>query len=198
MLKKISILNISSNDNPKFIKNHIVTAKRENESEPIKWEMIESHDAVHIVVYDISSDEFLLVKQVRIPVLINDAPTRGEVYEACAGIIDKECSTKQIAKEEILEELGYDVDLKDIHFIRTLKSAVGISGRESHTFYAEVTSKDKVSEGGGIESEDIEVIRIPLDKIYDWMYSSETITDAITLFLINYYLDKKKGLIPIS
>jgi len=187
MLKEVTIEKVEANEYPHFVKTQLVTAYRGKQK--LKWEMIVAYDSVHIIVFDISTKEFLLVKQVRIPVLVNDASSKGEVYEACAGLVDKKTSIKQIAKEEVLEELGYDVDIKNIHFIKTLKSAVGISGREAHTFYAEVTSTDKVSDGGGIDAEDIEVVKVHISKIKEWMYSDKITTDAITLFLINYYFD---------
>lgn len=41
----------------------------------------------------------------------------GVTYEMCAGIVDKDCSVEQIAKEEVLEECGYDVPLDHIEKI---------------------------------------------------------------------------------
>jgi UDP-sugar diphosphatase len=192
VLKKVTVNEIKSNSEPFFIKTQLVSAFRED-GQDLKWEMIKTHESVHIIVFDTDSKEFILVKQVRIPVLTHDISTRGEVYEACAGLVDKNTSIEQIAKEEILEELGYDVDLKNIHFIKTLKSAVGISGRNAYTFYANVTKDNKVSNGGGIETEDIEIVRIHISKIKEFMYSDKTVTDAVTLFLINFYLDITKS-----
>ena len=46
------------------------------------------------------------------------APGRlGVTYEMCAGIVDKDCSVEQIAKEEVLEECGYDVPLRHLEKI---------------------------------------------------------------------------------
>ncbi len=52
-----------------------------------------------------------------------------------------------------------------------------------------ITSTDKVSDGGGIDAEDIEVVKVHISKIKEWIYSDKITTDAITLFLINYYFD---------
>jgi UDP-sugar diphosphatase len=124
---------------------------------------------------------------VRVPVLVNNPDTDGAVVEACAGLVDKDTSTQQIAKEEILEELGYDVPLKKVEFIKTLKSSVGTAGTNSHLFYAEVVESERVSDGGGLDGEDIEVIRVPINDIEKFM--AKATTDAVTMFLTMYYIN---------
>ena len=47
--------------------------------------------------------------------------TMGVTYELCAGIVDKAASLKQIAKEEIFEECGYDVPLEQIEKITSYR-----------------------------------------------------------------------------
>lgn len=185
MLKPVTIENVTQNDAPKFVKTELVEAKRDGKL--FYWEMIKSHDSVHVIVYNLTTREFLFVKQVRVPVLVNNPGTSGEVVEACAGLVDKSVSTQQIAKEEILEELGYDIPLKKVEFIKTIKSSVGTAGTNAHLFYAEVTEKEKVSEGGGLDTEDIEVVRVPINNIEKFM--AEATTDAVTLFLTMYYIN---------
>lgn len=185
MLKPVDIIDVTDNANPKFVKTQLVTYERDGVQRP--WEMIKSHDSVHVMVYNLTTREFLLVKQVRVPVLFNNPDTDGAVVEACAGLVDKDTSIIQIAKEEILEELGYDVPLKQIEFVKELKSSVGTAGTSSHTFVATVTEDQKVSEGGGLDGEDIEVIRVNIDKVQDFIFAPTTLTDAVTMFLVNYY-----------
>lgn len=191
MLKPVEIISITPNDTPKFVKTQFVKAKRPDRE--FGWEMIKSHDSAHAMVYNKTTDEILLVKQVRIPVLVNNPGTNGQVYEACAGLVDKDIPINEIVREEILEELGYDIPVEKIEFIKTLKSSVGTVGTNAHTFYAEITEDERVNDGGGLETEDIEVVRIPATEITEWMYNSETTTDAITMFLVHYYLVMKKN-----
>jgi len=162
-LKKVTIISKEDNKEPKFIKTMSVKAKREGGKE-FYWEATKQMNSVHILVDNIETQEIILVKQVRIPVLLNDDSQNGEVIELCAGIIDKDCSLEQIAKEEVEEELGYDVPLENIISHKVFKSSVGTSGTNAYTYFCEVTEEMKVSEGGGIESEDIELIRIPYKK----------------------------------
>jgi len=183
-IKKVSIIKIEENKNPKFIKTHLIKAKREGEKKEFFWEMTKNNDSVHILIDNIETEELIFVKQVRIPVLFNDNSKNGIVIEACAGIVDKDTSLFQIAKEEIEEECGYCPSIENIKFLKKLKSSVGMSGSNSFAFSVEVTEDMKISEGGGLESEDIEVIRVKYSKLNDF-FNSDIHTDAITLYLLN-------------
>lgn len=188
MLKKVSIKKIEDNESPRFLKTQKITFQREGSPEDLTWEMVKSHSSVHIGVFNSDTKEFLFVKQVRIPVLANNPGSDGEVVECVAGLVDKDCSMAQIAKEEILEEIGYDVPLEEITFLRKLYSSVGSKGNVVFCYTAVVTESMKVNEGGGLDDEDIEVVRIPLDDIYDFTQASgkyeNVCTDATTLYLV--------------
>lgn len=134
-----------------------------------RWEAVLSHDSVAILLYHIQKDAFILVKQLRVTVL-NKNKDNGYMYELCAGIVDKECSIKQIAKEEILEECGYDVPLHNIEKISSFYTSVGISGTHQTLYYAQIDESMKVSEGGGIHEEEIEVVYIPLNEAKQFMF----------------------------
>lgn len=45
----------------------------------------------------------------------------GIALEMCAGIIDKNKPVEEIAKEEVLEECGYDVPLEKLHKITSYR-----------------------------------------------------------------------------
>ena len=66
------------------------------------WDMVDVHDSVSILIYHKEKNAFVLVKQFRPPVYLQNSD--GYTYELCAGIVDKESSLEQIAKEEIDEE----------------------------------------------------------------------------------------------
>jgi len=137
-----------------------------------RWEAVLSHDSVAILLYHKQKDAFLLVKQLRVTVW-NKNPDNGYMYELCAGIVDKECSNKQIAKEEILEECGYDVPLHAIEKISSFYTSVGISGTHQTLYYAQIDESMKKSEGGGIHDEEIEVITIPLQEAKNFMFDEQ-------------------------
>ncbi len=142
-----------------------------------RWEAVLSHDSVAILLYHKEKDAFILVKQLRVTVL-NKNPDDGYMYELCAGIVDKQCSNIQIAQEEILEECGYDVPLESIEKISSFYTSVGISGTHQTLYFAEIDEHMKVSEGGGIHDEEIEVIRISREDakafLFDESYQKTT------------------------
>lgn len=189
-MKEVKIIKIEDNTNPKFIKAELITATRDNKE--FYWERIKSHDSVHILVDNTETRELLLVKQVRIPVLVNDSLNNGVCIEACAGLVDKDTNIIQIAKEEVLEELGYNVRTENIIFLKKLKSSVGSSGNTAWVFSCNVDESMKVSEGGGVHEEDIELFRLPYKDIYDFATFSIENTDAMTQYLLYYWLYKNK------
>ena len=125
------------------------------------WDMVHVHDSVSVLIYHISKDAFVLVKQFRPPVYLHNSD--GYTYELCAGIVDKESSLAQIAKEEIDEECGYHVDIERIERVTSFYTAVGFAGAQQTLYYCEVDEEDKAHEGGGIHVEDIEVIYLSTD-----------------------------------
>lgn len=88
----------------------------------------------------------------------------GCTYELCAGIVDKSVSLEQIAKEEVLEETGYDVPLSNIEYVNAYYSSIGHAGSRQTMYYCEVTDDMAVHDGGGNEHEGelIEVVNVPL------------------------------------
>ena len=134
-----------------------------------RWEAVLSHDSVAVLLYHQEKDAFVLVKQLRVTVL-NKNPQDGYMYELCAGIVDKECSNIQIAKEEILEECGYDVPLSKIEKISSFYTSVGISGTHQTLYFAQIDESMRVSNGGGIHDEEIEVIFIKKEDAKSFLF----------------------------
>jgi UDP-sugar diphosphatase len=147
---------------------------------------------VAILLYHTQKDAFILVKQLRVTVL-NKNPQDGYMYELCAGIVDKKCSNVQIAKEEILEECGYDVPVEKIEKISSFYTSVGISGTHQTLYYTEVDESMKVNEGGGIHDEEIEVITIPLQEAKKFMFDeSFQKTTGVSLAFYWFFDNKLK------
>ena len=89
----------------------------------------------------------------------------GCTYELCAGIVDKNVSLEQIAKEEVLEETGYDVPLSNIECVTAYYSSIGHAGSRQTMYYCEVTDDMIAHDGGGNEHEGelIDVVHVPLE-----------------------------------
>jgi len=167
LFREPKIDSIQPLQNPRFIKpmqiNYTLNGKKK------VWEAVKSHDSVSIVLWQKDKRELIIVKQFRVPVL-NANKKNGMMYELCAGLVDKNLSNKEIAKEEILEECGYDVPLKNIQKVSSFYTAVGMSGAKQTLYYAWCDNSMKVNDGGGLEEEDIEVIYIPLNKAKEFMF----------------------------
>ncbi|KAI1285737.1 Uridine diphosphate glucose pyrophosphatase NUDT14 [Halotydeus destructor] len=139
------------------------------------WDCVRCHESVAIVLYNETRDKLIFVKQLRPPVLLassvvtensdgqlaveQNAKVSGMTIELCAGIIDKEGLTpEQIAQEEILEETGYQVPLEDIQFVASFRSGVGVTGSLQRLYYCPVKDEQRVTSGGGVIEECIEVL----------------------------------------
>jgi UDP-sugar diphosphatase len=153
--------------NPNFIKPIEINYTQNGISK--KWEAVISHNSVSILLWHKDKNSFLIVKQLR-PAVLNANKQDGHMHELCAGIVDKNLSHAQIAKEEILEECGYDVPVENLKKIITFYTSVGISGASQTLYYAQIDDTMKVSDGGGLAEEDIEVIYIPLKDAKKFMF----------------------------
>jgi len=170
--------------------NFVKTALATYEQNGIKksWEIVQSHDSVAIFLYHKERESFVLVKQFRPPVYYRNGD--GMTVEMCAGLIDKEKSLEQIAKEEIEEECGFDVPLEKIERITKILSAVGTSGSSQTIYYAEIDESMRVSDGGGIEDEQIEVIEVPVSEAKTFMYDEPIGKTVGLMFAFMWWFDK--------
>ncbi len=134
------------------------------------WEAIQSHNSVAVLLYHEEKEAFLLVKQLRVTTLLNNEEDDGHTYELCAGIVDKDLPLVEIAKEEILEECGYDVPLEKIERVTAYYTSVGFSGAKQTMFYAKIDESMRVGEGGGIDDEEIELFFLPLSSAKAFMF----------------------------
>ncbi|KAJ8290339.1 hypothetical protein GJAV_G00011600 [Gymnothorax javanicus] len=153
------------------------------------WDFMRTHDSVSILIFNTSSQCFILVKQFRPAVYMcewekcqaapaEESPSETEkeaheenqaghppacvgiTYELCAGLVDKpSLSLEEIAQQEVLEECGYNVPASKLRRISSYRSGVGVTGAKQTMFYAEVSDEDRVSEGGG-EPEEGELIEV--------------------------------------
>jgi UDP-sugar diphosphatase len=159
-MNNIEIIDIKRVKEPKKSEIYELTFKEGGKTKV--REVIKKLDVAKILVYHRGKDAFILVKQFRPFVYINhkDLAIR---YELCGGRADKNISIEEIAKEEVLEELGYRV--KKLEKITTL-----VTVSKMHLFYAEVDEEDRVNSGGGVDYEDISVVYLPVSKAKEFMF----------------------------
>jgi len=178
------------------------------------WDFIKLHESVSIVIYNTSRKVLIFVKQFRPAVYYNTAvasksvcnevqgeidwskvpPSLGVTIELCAGILDKpDLSAQEIAKQEVLEECGYDVPLDKFQYVISYRSGIGVSGDKQNLFYAEVTDDMKVGPGGGLveEGEYIDVVEMSIPEARKFMTQETVPSPGGFLFGLQWFLSNK-------
>ncbi|CAG9463436.1 unnamed protein product [Pedinophyceae sp. YPF-701] len=167
-----------------------------------RWDMVVSHPSVAVLLYNRTRDALVLVRQFRPPVYASEMRDKGALpmsggltYELCAGIVDKDKSLAEIAKEEVLEECGYDVPLASIKPLTSFISAIGISGSRQAIFYAEVDDAQKVADGGGTDAdgEAIEVLALPMANLEDFLIDDSLAKSGGLMFAAMWFKHRMGG-----
>lgn len=171
---------------PEYIKASL--AKYSQNGVQKDWEVVEAHDSVAVLIYHKEHDSFVLVKQFRPAVYLHNRV--GMTVELCAGLVDKKLSLSQIAAEEIEEECGFRVSAKEIEKITSFHTSVGFAGSKQELFYAEVTESMRVSEGGGIDDELIEVIEVPTSEAEAYLYREEIVKTPGLMFAFMWWYNR--------
>lgn len=172
---------------------HPVKLTYEQNGKQKAWEAVQSFDSVSVLLYHTQQDAFVLVKQFRPPVYLNDE-SKTFTYELCAGIIDKDKSLEEIVKEEIDEECGYNVALENIQKITSFYTNVGVSGAKQHLFFACIDESMKVHEGGGIHDEQIELLYLPFKESKAFVYDEEKAKTPGLIFSFYWFFENVKSL----
>ncbi len=153
------------------------------------WEAVQAHDSVAVLLFHRQRQAFLLVKQFRPPVYMND-PSHSCTYELCAGIVDKDKSLEDIAREEIDEECGYHVPLDRIHKISSFFTNVGVGGNRQHLYFSVIDDSHKVHEGGGIQTEEILLEYLPLNQARDFIFDESLAKTPGLMFAFYWFFEQ--------
>ena len=168
----------------KFIKTSF--ASYEQNGKQKTWEIVKAHDSVAVLIYHKDKKSFVLVKQFRPAVYLNN--NDGMTVELCAGIVDKELSLVQIAQEEIEEECGYRIQSNKIEKINAFHTSVGFAGSKQTLYYAEVDESMKVSDGGGVDDEQIEVIYLDVNEAEKFIFDENIAKTSGIMFAFMWWL----------
>lgn len=191
MINIIENLEISELRDTRFI--HPVRVTFNQNGKEKSWEAVRSHDSVAILLYHEEKDSFVLVKQFRAPVYLNDK-TKTFTFELCAGLIDKDKSIEEIVIEEIDEECGFEVQKKDILKITSFHTNVGISGAKQHLYFAKINDSMKKHNGGGINDEEIELHFLPLNECEEFVFDETKAKTPGLMFSFYWFLKNKEKL----
>ena len=138
-------------------------------------------DSVAVLLYDEKKDSVILVKQFRYPAYVNDGP--GWILEVVAGTVEKEEDVVSVARAELLEEAGYEVD--SLEPVSRFYVSPGGTSERIYLYLGFVHRK--VGPGGGLisEHEDIQVVEIPLGEAMEMIKTGE-ICDAKTIIALQW------------
>jgi len=186
MHNKVEDFKLQVLDNPKFISPSLATFI--HNGKPRDWEIVQAHDSVAILIYHKTQNTFVLVKQFRPAVYLNNDD--GMTVELCAGIVDKELTLAQIAQEEIEEECGYKVAVESIEEITSFHTSVGFAGSKQTLYYVEVDDSMKVSEGGGIDDEQIEVLYLPIEEAKAFIFDVSIAKTPGIMYAFMWWFDR--------
>jgi nudix-type nucleoside diphosphatase (YffH/AdpP family) len=135
-----------------------------------------------VLPYDPARGTVLLVRQFRLPAHL--AGRTDPLIEVCAGKLDAD-DPETCARREAEEELGYRLGPLERAF-EAFMSPGAVTERISF-FLAPYSAADRVSAGGGHESEgeDIEVLELAFDEALA-MVGRGQIVDAKTILLLQH------------
>ena len=157
----------------------VVEAEVSNGKNTFERSKLRRVDAAVVLVHNTETDKLILTTQFRYAIY----EKAGEgLWEIVAGKLDEDEDPKDAAVRETLEEVGYKIDAGKLEHIATCFVSPGYSEERFYIYYAAVTSKNRMGDGGGLESEneDIKVLEISTNEFLKKLQKKE-IFDAKTV-----------------
>lgn len=156
----------------------------------LKREIYDHGSSAAIALYDPSRQTVLLVRQFRLPLMINgDAPF---MLEVCAGMLDGD-DPVTCARKEALEETGHAP--RNLRQVGVSYASPGSLTEKTTLFIGEYDETTRQSGGGGLEheGEEIELVELELDAALA-MIPDGGICDAKTIMLLQALaLERARG-----
>jgi GDP-mannose pyrophosphatase NudK len=146
-------------------------------------EVYDRGNGATILLYNKTSRSVILTRQFRMPTFLNGNPD-GLLIECCAGLLDRD-NPEQAIRRETEEETGYKIT--SAQKVMEAYMSPGSVTEILYFFVAEYAADMKVSDGGGLETEneDIEVMEMPFSRALEMVRTGE-IKDAKTILLLQY------------
>jgi nudix-type nucleoside diphosphatase (YffH/AdpP family) len=156
--------------------------------------VFERGDSVAVLLFNRDRRAVVLVEQFKAPTLIarrrdDPATTDGWLVEPLAGMIDTGEAPEAAAIRETLEETGYRI--REPELIGRFFVSPGGTSERVFLYFAEVGDADRVGMGGGIDDEDIKVLEIGLEELFEQL-ARGLIEDA-KLAIGAYWLQSRTG-----
>jgi nudix-type nucleoside diphosphatase (YffH/AdpP family) len=157
--------------------------------------VFERGDAVAVLLFDPLRGSVVLVEQFRMPVLAarrRDHPSTGDgwIIETVAGMIDANETPEAAVIRETLEETGYAI--QQPHLIGRFFSSAGGTSERIFLYFAEVAEANRAAPGGGIGDEDVKVVQLGLDDLFERI-ARGTIEDPKLLIAANWLRNRLRS-----
>lgn len=145
----------------------------------------ERGDSVAILLVEKETKNVLLTNQFRYPSCKHN---EGWLLEIPAGSLEENENPEACVIREVMEELGYKISNPE--HISTFYASPGAGTERMFLFFSEVSIKDKIEKGGGVddENEDIQLVKIPINEIQSKILE---LKDAKTILALQWYLLKQ-------
>ena len=153
-------------------------------------EVFDRGDGAVVLLYNSAQKTVVLIRQFRLPAYLNGVSS-GMLYEACAGMVERESPEAGIIRE-IQEETGFEIPY--VEKVCEAFTSPGALTERLYFFVAPYKKEQKTSAGGGLaeEQEHIEVVEMSIDDAMEKIKTGE-ICDAKTIILL--YHVKLNGLV---
>jgi len=127
-------------------------------------------DSVAVLLLHAERKSVVLVEQFKAPALVgrrrdDHSTTDGWVVETVAGMINANETPEAAALRETFEETGYQI--RHLQFIGRFFSSPGGTSERIFLYFAEVRDADRIGKGGGIDDEDIKIVQMTIDELFD-------------------------------
>lgn len=178
---------------------------KQNDEEK-SWDMVESHDSVAIIIFNITRHVFVFVTQFRPAVYFGNIPEDGSkgkidlnkypsslgfTLELCGKIILKNLPLNEMAAQAVLKECGYKVSSKNLEKIISYHTDVGVLGTKQTLYYCRVTDNMKVSPRGGVDDESICVIEMTIPEVHEYINRSDFLCPPSFLYAVHWFFNTK-------
>ncbi len=163
--------------------------RRDGTVQRLRREVYDHGSAAALLLHDPARDTVLLVRQFRLPPLLNGDD--GDMLEVCAGLLDGEAPAIAAAREA-LEETGHAP--ADIRHVIDIYASPGSLTEKVSLFVGRYDAKTFRHDGGGLEAEgeEIELVEIAFADALA-MLRDGRITDAKTVVLLQHLALERAG-----
>jgi len=132
--------------------------------------VFERGDAVAVLLLNVDMKSVVAVEQFRVAVFVgrrrdDRSTTDGWIIETVAGAIDANETPEAAAIRETFEETGYQI--REPRLISKFFTSPGGVSERVFLYFAEVTDTDRIGKGGGIDDEDIKIVQLAIDELFD-------------------------------